>query len=82
MATYTVQLELTGHKDIEVEAISIEEAKAIALRTFPTLKFQDIAYSIEEVIAVSVTKYTKLTQNREQYGQYRRMHPLLVTGDP
>ena len=40
------------HKDIEVEAISIEEAKAIALRTFPTLKFQDIAYSIEEVIAV------------------------------
>tara|TARA_Y100000310_G_C20011119_1_gene502982 strand:- start:228 stop:440 length:213 start_codon:yes stop_codon:yes gene_type:complete len=63
MATYTVQLELTGHKDIEVEAISIEEAKAIALRTFPTLKFQDIAYSIEEVIAVSVTKYTKLTQN-------------------
>ena len=65
MATYTVQLELTGHKDIEVEAISIEEAKAIALRTFPTLKFQDIAYSIEEVIAVSVTKYTKLTQEEE-----------------
>ena len=55
MATYTVQLELTGHKDIEVEAISIEEAKAIALRTFPTLKFKDIAYSIEEVIAVNAT---------------------------
>ena len=65
MATYTVQLELTGHKDIEVEAISIEEAKAIALRTFPTLKFKDIAYSIEEVTAINVTKYTKLTQEEE-----------------
>tara|TARA_R100001530_G_scaffold58804_1_gene42717 strand:+ start:731 stop:928 length:198 start_codon:yes stop_codon:yes gene_type:complete len=55
MAMYTVQLELTGHKDIEVYAETVEEARDIARQTFPTLKFKDIAYSIEEVIAVNAT---------------------------